>query len=80
MSAAVDELLTTAEAAVALGCTPGNVRYMVHAGKLTPARRYPGALLFAPAEVARYAAWRDEQALRRNARLLAARRARCSTP
>jgi len=48
------DLLTTAQAAAALGLKPSTVRDHAAAGLLRPSARYPRLLLFAPEEVARY--------------------------
>lgn len=50
------ELLTTAQAAVRLRCSPRTVTRMAEDGRLTPAMKLPGetgAYLFEPAEIER---------------------------
>lgn len=49
------ELLTTDEAAERLGMTPGRVRQLIRAGKLTPVRRIDKAYMLRTEDVDAYA-------------------------
>ncbi len=57
------DLMTAAQAAEVLRCTPRTVARMAEDGRLTPALKLPGkvgAYLFEPAEVARVKAEQDK--------------------